>query len=153
MMYIFKLIIWILTAVCWWKIFEKAGIAGWKAIVPLYGDYTRFGIADKKWLYFPFLFLVVAEFFVNIIYSALAALDLADTLMENISFGLDLDILFWARLILSLCVLAIEIMIGILIARKFNKEPLFGVGLGVLPVVFVPILAFDRSKYVDKKQI
>ena len=152
-MYIVKLILWILTAFCWWKIFEKAGEKGWKAFVPFYCDYTRFGLAEKKWIYFPFLGLSVIEAIVNVVYSALAALNLADSLLENVNLELDLQVLFWARLIVTFLVLGIEIMIGILIARRFQKEPIFGVGLGILPVVFAPILAFDRSVYDDKKHI
>lgn len=152
-MYIVKLILWFLTAFCWWKIFEKAGIKGWKAFIPFYCDYTRFGLAEKKWLYFPFLALSILEGIVNLVYSALAALDLADSLLEDVNLELDLQFLFWGRLLLTLFVLGIELMIGILIARKFAKAPIFGVGLDILPVVFAPILAFDKSVYMDKKQI
>ena len=152
-MFIVKLILWILTAFCWWKIFEKAEIKGWKAFIPFYCDYTRFGLAGKKWLYFPFLIFAVLESIVNIVYSALAALNLADSLLEGVNLELDLQFLFCGRLLLTIIVLTIEIMIGILIARKFDKAPIFGVGLGILPVVFAPILAFDRSIYKENDLI
>ena len=152
-MFIVKFILWILTAFCWWKIFEKAQIKGWKAFIPFYCDYTRFGLANKKWLYFPFLILSIIEEVVNIVYSALAALDLADSLLENVSLDMDLQFLFWTRIILTIIVVTIEIMVGIIIARKYGKEPLFGIGLGILPVVFAPILAFDRSVYHEEKSV
>ena len=152
-MFVVKFIIWILTAICWWKIFEKAHIKGWKAFIPFYCDYTRFGVADKKWLYFPFLIISVIGFVVNIVYSALAALDLADLILGEVSLETDLQFWFWSSLVLTFIVLGIEISIGILLAGKFQKEPIFGVGLGILPIVFAPILAFDRSVYVDNKQI
>lgn len=152
-MFIVKFILWILTAFCWWKIFEKAQIKGWKAFIPFYCDYTRFGLANKKWLYFPFLILSIIEGVVNIVYSALAALDLADSLLENVSLDMDLQFLFWTRIILTIIVVTIEIMVGIIIARKYGKEPLFGIGLGILPVVFAPILAFDRSVYHEEKSV
>ena len=152
-MFIVKFILWILTAFCWWKIFEKAQIKGWKAFIPFYCDYTRFGLANKKWLYFPFLILSIIEGVANIVYSALAALDLADSLLENVSLDMDLQFLFWTRIILTIIVVTIEIMVGIIIARKYGKEPLFGIGLGILPVVFAPILAFDRSVYHEEKSV
>ena len=152
-MFIVKFILWILTAFCWWKIFEKAQIKGWKAFIPFYCDYTRFGLANKKWLYFPFLILSIIEGVVNIVYSALAALDLADSLLENVSLDMDLQFLFWTRIILTIIVVTIEIMVGIIIARKYGKEPLFGIGIGILPVVFAPILAFDRSVYHEEKSV
>ena len=152
-MFIVKFILWILTAFCWWKIFEKANVKGWKAFVPFYCDYTRFGLAEKKWLYFPFLGLSILEAIVNLVYSALAALNLADSLLADVNLDLDLQFLFWSRLLLTILVLTIEIRIGVLIARRFNKAPIFGVGLGILPVVFAPILAFDNSVYSVKKHI
>jgi hypothetical protein len=37
-------IIGILTIVAWWKIFEKAGEAGWIALIPVYREVTMFKI-------------------------------------------------------------------------------------------------------------
>lgn len=34
----------ILGIIAWWKIFTKAGEAGWKALIPLYGTYIMFKI-------------------------------------------------------------------------------------------------------------
>ena len=110
-------------------------------------------MADKKWLYFPFLIISVIGFVANIVYSALAALDLANLILGEVSLETDLQFWFWSSLVLTFIVLGIEISIGILLAGKFQKEPIFGVGLGILPIVFAPILAFDRSVYVDNKQI
>lgn len=152
-MFVVKLILWFLTAFCWWKVFEKAKIKGWKAFIPFYCDYTRFKLAEKNVLYIPFLLFSIIEGVLNLVYSALAVLDLADTIFNEIDLGLDLQFLFWCRMFFTILVLAIEIMIGILISRKFGKEPIFGVGLGILPFVFAPVLAFDYSKYIDTKQI
>lgn len=32
----------VLSVVCYWKIFEKAGIAGWKALIPFYNGVVAF---------------------------------------------------------------------------------------------------------------
>ncbi len=152
-MFVFKLILWFWTAFCWWKIFEKANIKGWKAFIPFYCDYTRFKLAEKNLLYIPFLIFTTIEGILTLVYSALAILDLADTIFVQIDLEMDLQIIFWGRMFFTILVLVIEIMIGVLIARKFDKEPIFGIALGILPVVFAPILAFDRSKCVDTKHI
>ena len=39
---ILALIISVVTLVAMWKIFEKAGYAGWKALIPLYNAYCLF---------------------------------------------------------------------------------------------------------------
>ncbi|MBR1762543.1 MAG: hypothetical protein IJ731_04170, partial [Eubacterium sp.] len=40
------LVIAILSIIALWKIFEKAGEAGWKAIIPFYNAYTLVKIVD-----------------------------------------------------------------------------------------------------------
>lgn len=37
----------IFSIICMWKIFEKAGVEGWKAIIPLYNSWTLAEIAGK----------------------------------------------------------------------------------------------------------
>ena len=46
---------WILQIVANWRIFTKAGEAGWKSIIPVYGDYISYKIAWQTgyfWLMF-----------------------------------------------------------------------------------------------------
>jgi len=152
-MTIVKILMWFFTAICWWKIFEKANIKGWKAIVPFYSDFVKFGMADKKWWYIPFLFLSIFETVVSFLYSALKAMELADSLIENINIIGDLTILFWTRNILSILVFAISVYVGIVIAGKFGKSKVFGAGLGIIPIVFAPVIAFDKSKYIENSEI
>ena len=152
-MSVVQILMWIFTAICWWKIFEKAGIKGWKAFIPFYEDYIKFGMADKKLLYIPFLILTLAETVVNFIYTALNLIELADSYSEQLDLSTDLNVLFWVRLVLSVLIFLISIHVGIVISAKFKKKPIFGVGLGVLEIVFAPILAFDRSTYIDNKEI
>ena len=52
------------TIICWWKMFQKAWLPGWGAIVPFYNIYLRFKMAGMwGWwvlsLLFPPLFLIV----------------------------------------------------------------------------------------------
>ena len=44
----FALIFLVLLVVARWKIFTKAGEAGWKSIVPIYSDYVQWKIAWKR---------------------------------------------------------------------------------------------------------
>ncbi len=39
----------VLVIVGWWKIFEKAGEAGWKAIIPIYNVIVLLRISGKPW--------------------------------------------------------------------------------------------------------
>ncbi|HOG15544.1 MAG TPA: DUF5684 domain-containing protein [Candidatus Absconditabacterales bacterium] len=57
----------------------------------------------------------------------------------------------WTRWILFPPVLAIlMIILNFDIAKKFQKHPLFGVGLWFFPIVFFPILAFDKKSKWSK---
>ena len=62
------LVVW--TIICWWKMFQKAGLPGWGAIVPFYNIYLRFKMAWMSgwWvlslLFFPlFIIAFIVSFF------------------------------------------------------------------------------------------
>ena len=48
MILIFSLVIWIMLIIARWKVFTKAGEAGWKSIIPIYADYVQWRIGWKK---------------------------------------------------------------------------------------------------------
>lgn len=69
MIVITTLICWILAVVGKWKVFEKAGIAGWKALIPIYNDYVLFDLVlGNGW----YIFLVLIPFVGPMISSVLA---------------------------------------------------------------------------------
>ena len=58
--FMFVLAILVATIIGWWKLFEKAGEAGWKSIIPFYSMYTYFRITGRNgWtvllLFIPFV--------------------------------------------------------------------------------------------------
>ena len=58
-----------LFIIAWWKICEKAGYEGWKAIIPFYSQYCLYEIAfgqGKGWL-FLLLFVPCVSFVIQII--------------------------------------------------------------------------------------
>ncbi len=62
------LIIFILVTAGLWKIFEKAGTQGWKALIPFYNGYVLITqVAGKQWWYFLLLFVPIVNFIVIII--------------------------------------------------------------------------------------
>lgn len=80
-------VIWtVLILVGWWKIFEKAGEAGWKAIIPIYNVYVLLRIVGRPgWMIIGFLIP-----FVNIIFYAIVMGDLAKSFGKGIGFVLGL---------------------------------------------------------------
>lgn len=51
------LIVYVLFAIVTWKIFEKAGIKGWKSLIPIYNCYCLSKIAFNKGWYFIFMLI------------------------------------------------------------------------------------------------
>jgi hypothetical protein len=56
--------------------------------------------------------------------------------------------LWWVILMLIPCVnIVVVIMVQIDLAKKFGKDVGFGIGLILLPIIFLPILAFGDAEY------
>jgi len=46
----------------------------------------------------------------------------------------------------------VNIVVFVEMAKAFRKNPAFGVGLGLLPFIFFPIMALDDSRFLDDRQ-
>jgi hypothetical protein len=84
------LVVWVLVMVfilaTFWKLFEKAGEAGWKSLVPLYNLFVMVKIAGKPWWWFLLMFLPV----VNVAIAILLHVALAARFGKGPLFGLGL---------------------------------------------------------------
>ena len=124
------LVFYILLVIANWKIFTKAGEAGWKSLIPIYNEYILCRIIGINfWIYCLGLPL------------ALGILSAIPALAQVMSYISGLYSLFF--LIYS----------SIKLADAFKKGTGFKVGLILLPGIFHLILAFGDSKYVGKKAV
>jgi hypothetical protein len=83
---IFYLIVLVFSIVCMWKIFTKAGEAGWKTLIPFYNYFIEFKIAwGNGWL---FLLLLVP--FVNIVIAIIYDVKLAKAFGKGGGFAVGL---------------------------------------------------------------
>ena len=79
-------IVAVLLIVAWWKLFAKAGEAGWKAIIPILDIYTLVKIADGSgWKCILLLIPVV-----NIVYGIMLSVRLAKAFGKGTGFALGL---------------------------------------------------------------
>lgn len=77
------LIVAVLLIVAYWKIFVKAGEAGWKSLIPFYNTYLLCRIAGRNgWWFLGFLVP-----FVNIIIALIISIDLAKHFGKSTVFG------------------------------------------------------------------
>ncbi len=136
----------VLRIVGYWKLFEKAGQPGWKALIPLYADYTLYGIGWKKSIFWLIFGIGIGAALLSGFTGAVSAV-----LME-LSMGYGAGIVVWVLgIMLSLAggvaVMALEIVFAVKLSRAFGHGGGFAVGLVLLPSVFYLILGLGKSQY------
>jgi len=83
-MFVWMFILWAIYIVAFWKVFEKAGEAGWKSIIPFYNIWIMFEIAGRPGWWLLFMFIPFANFVVAIV----LALDMAKAFGKSAAFGI-----------------------------------------------------------------
>ena len=127
--YFLIVIVWyVVQVIAYWRIFTKAGEAGWKSIIPFYSQYIQYRIAWKA----PNMYWIV--------------LGLGIASMFLLSF----DNTF-TSLLSSLCSLGsfiINVLVLIKLSKAFGHGTGFAVGLILLGPIFMLILGFGQSQYL-----
>lgn len=141
-------IFYILIVIANWKIFEKAGEAGWKSIIPIYNIYIMFKIVNmKNWFWWVLGINLCASIMFAI--DGFSPYSMSETQIQNFNFEAHP-----MTLIGIIMVFVVEIWTGITYAYRTSK--VFGHGLGYtlglifLPNIFQLILGFGKSKYNKK---
>lgn len=117
---------YIIRAVGYWKAFQKAGEAGWKAVIPFYNTNTRYKLTWDTKMFWIYLALVAAECILPESGEGLAA---------------------FARLAVSVGLLVIFVKGVHKTSLAFGHGTGFAVGLFFLEPVFALILGLDHSQY------
>lgn len=116
----------IVLAVAYWKVFTKAGVAGWKGIIPIINMYTRYKLVWE-----------VKMFWIAILMAALAGL-----LPGEKGF-----ILPTLRAAASIAFLVINVKSLARLSRAFGHGKGFTAGLFFLEPIFALILGFGGSEF------
>lgn len=126
-------ILWFfVAAIGYYKMFQKAGYAGWKAFIPYYNDYIRYKFAWNTKLFWVFLVCAALIYF----------LPGSDYLLTGL--------LTLACAILSL---VLVIKLDIRIAKSFGKTKGWGVLLFFFPFIVSFILGFGKAEYIGNTTI
>ncbi len=141
-MMILGLVIMVLFIIAWWKIFEKAGIKGWKSLIPIYNQYCLFRISGMSgwWCLFP------------IAPSLLFSLAGIDIMANNVTITSSQagNPITWIAFALSLVYLVISIVQIVKLAEGFKKGTGFKVASVFFPNITSLMLAFGKAKYNKK---
>ena len=123
---------WLLQIAANWRIFTKAGEAGWKSIIPVYSDYISYRIAWQPSYFWLTLILGIVASGVS------AAATSGDGTNTTILLVVSL-----IRLIMAI----ISIMYSFKLAKAFGRGIGFALGLIFLQPIFLLILGFGNDSY------
>ena len=126
---------WMLHVVAAWRIFTKAGEAGWKSIIPIYSTYITYKISWKK---------------KNLFWATLAATVLAFVLSP---FSIQADgsinyAMFFIAMLLLLFAFVVNILLVVRKCRAFGHGVGFAIGMLFFEPIFTLILGFGSSAYL-----
>ena len=119
----------VVTIVGYWKVFEKMGEPGWKAIVPIYNNWVIFQrCAEVRQVFWVYCTAAVVEVAANFgIFGPVLSLGIED----------------WARTIAC----GTELYMFFEMARCFGQGWKDGIGMWILEFIYIPRLGFDASEY------
>lgn len=120
----------VLSAVAWSRLFRKAGRPWWQALIPVYGQIATFSMIGCLWL-------------------LLATLGVG-ALLSVVTFVPAIAVTMWGQVLQVLLLVAAFVLYCIFclkLAEAYGKDGEFAVGLVLLLPVFVMVLAFGRAEY------
>lgn len=125
----FMSIVWFfVSALGYYKMFQKTGEAGWKAFIPYYRNYICFKFAwepNKFWVYFVGAILV----------------QVCGAMSENIIVSL-------IAMVGGIAAIVYGFKLDLRIAKSFGKSTIWGVMLFFVPFIVSLILGFGKSEYI-----
>ena len=142
MMVFAVLVVWVLYIVARWKIFTKAGEAGWKSIIPIYSDYVQWRIGWNK---IGLFWAMIACVLVGYLMISMSGFSTTTYAMTTGSVNM---VLFGIGLLVFIAGAVLELISVYKLMQSFGCS----VGLFVcyifLNVVALMILGFGKSEYV-----
>lgn len=139
----FALVLWVLLIIARWKMFTKAGEAGWKSIIPIYADYICFKL---YWDVRNFLILLGVSC-LTFVFSFASGGFAVNSNGDVVFYGGNavFTVLTWVATIVAF---VWSVRLSLKTAAAYGKGIGFGIGLILLPNIFTLILGFGSARYV-----
>ncbi len=113
-----------------WKMFQKAGESGWKALIPVYNLYIVFKFSWQTMYFWVWLGLTVVSFFMG-----------SNANSVN-------GFMYYAAWIIGFIQLLILCNLAFKVSLAFGHGIWFALGLYFFPFLFTLILGFGSSRYI-----
>ena len=124
------IVYFVLCVIADWKIFTKAGRAGWKSIIPILSDYEEYDLCWQGSIGVAYAVCVIALQYLSYNSGNPAS-------WQNIVYC-----------VLGIVALVLNFMQSMRLSSAFGKGKGFGFGLFLLGPIFRLILGFGSAKYV-----
>ena len=131
MMLVGSLLWFFISAAGFYKMFTKAGVAGWKAFVPFYRSYVWFSLSWNTKIFWPYLVTLLILHFVK-------------------GEAVVITLISLAALVVSA---VISMKLYIRVAKSFDKSTGWGVLLFFLPFIASLILGFGKAQYIGNTTV
>ncbi len=127
---------YILSLIARWKVLEKAGLAGWKSLIPIYSDYCTYKISWRTMFFWiTFVGGGISGMLARVISNANENGEAVPAIVSLLST------------VIGLAIAVINLLMNIKLAGRFGYGVLFGLGLTFLTPVFTLILGLGASEY------
>lgn len=149
-------IIYILTIIGLWNVFEKAHIPGWKAIIPIYSTWTKVKMVNRPASFFWCMALPIIALCTITAVWGVTGLIATTTGADVIGSAANSIIPMMVGLFTILAVI-VTLPLGIILqndtAKSFGKGIGTTIGLTFLPFIFTIILGFGDAKFTKIERV
>ena len=118
---------YLLPAIGFSKMYRKAGVAGWKAFIPVYNIYNNYKISWNGKLFFLY-----------------AALFLASTILSSVAEGA----MGLVAMAISIGLVFMVVKQNVKMAKRFGKGAGTGIALILFPGITSLILGLGKAEYI-----
>ena len=146
-MMIASLVVEVFLIIAYWKMFTKAGEAGWKSIIPIYHAYVLFKIT---WTTKDFL-IWFGSGVLGAVFLAFSGIVTSSGQIDTSSSGGNMVMVILALVALLACLIW-SIRLCFKTAAAYGKGAGFGFGLLIFPTIFTLILGFGSAEYVGPQE-
>ena len=124
----FFVMCYIFEVVACWRVFKKAGQGGWKSLIPVYSNYTRYRISWRPLWFWVSALLLIAS-------TALGHFSGQNAVADG------------ASIVVGVAGFLVHMAGRWNLARAFGRGPLFSLGMILFPPLFTLILGLGGSEY------
>ena len=132
LIFVFRILWFFVSALGYYKMFQKVGETGWKAFIPFLNDFVRFKFAWNTKLFWPFAAASLLIYY----------LPGSDYLITGI--------LTWIYIIVDV---VLGVKLNVRIAKSFGKTKIWGVLLFFFPFIISLILGYGKAEYIGNTTV